>query len=253
MKERSRKRVCGESLHTQAVFVPHVRNGYEERKIHIENMLDKMGIKFEYILEGDIGDITQHVAETYFTGNEMTNDRPQTSCALKHIIAYQTIMERGLDGALILEDDIKLHRSFISVFNKSIKELGTDYPEDIPIIISYEDTRLRFVPRSIRKKGKVLYKGDRDRMTGAYYVNAPGAHLIIEYARTNKIDRPIDLIHNKLLQDGALTYLWCQPTIASQGSASGQYISSISSSKRAFTPIIWKFKSLYKKILYLLR
>lgn len=242
------------TLNVRNVFVLHVRKGYEKRKQHIESMLGKMDIPFEYILDGDICDLTDDVLDKYFCGETMTGKYPFTSCSYKHLLAYKEIVNRNMEGALILEDDIFLQKKFVRTFNKSMEELrqySAEHPE--PVIISYEDTRLRFVPRSKRIKGTVIYKGDRDRMTGAFYINREAAKLLIEYAETHKFDLPIDLTHCKLLREGRLTYFWSQPTVATQGSHTGAFSSAINFNKSIFHPISWQFKLHYKKLLYFFR
>lgn len=248
--------VCEQAsaLSVPATFVMHVKNGYEKRAGHIEKMLGRLGIPFEYILDGDIPDITDDIINSYFTGTEMTDATAPVSCALKHLLACERMLDAGLPDALMLEDDIMLHGNFVSVFNKSVEQARA-YAAATPgpVMVSYEDTRLRFVPRSRRKKGIVIYKGDRDRMTGAYYINAAAARLIVDYARNHKIDRPIDLFHCDLLRRGLLTYFWCQPTIATQGSHTGAFASAINFNKSMLSPLMWRLKLSYKKILYNLR
>lgn len=52
--------------------------------------------------------------------------------------------------------------------------------------------RLRFVPRNKRIKGQYLYKGSKERMTGAYYISKGAARRVIDYVkRINVTDRLI--------------------------------------------------------------
>lgn len=235
-------------------LVLHVKKGFENRARHIEKMLGRMGIRFEYILDGDVEDITPDILRRYFKGDKMAGPYPHTSCALKHLAAYRVILERGLDGALVLEDDIFLKKNFIKVFNKSMEELDALSDSGVlPVIVSYEDTRLRFVPRSRRRKGVVLYDGDRDRMAGAYYINRAAASVVLGHAETKRVDIQIDLLHCALLRDGRLRYLWCQPTVATQGSHNGRLASGIAINKSVFSPPAWRLKLVYKKLLYWLR
>lgn len=228
-------------------FVLHVAQGYEERACHIEAMMARMGLGFSYITDGDIQALTPQVMSRYFApGSCMGTPSAAVSCAYKHLLACERIIEEDLDGALILEDDIVLKPDFKEVFAKSLEEL----PEE-PAIISYEDTRLRFVPRSKRIKGKVLYRGDRDRFTGALYINRAGANAILADAVENKLDRPIDHYHRHLLDKGAVGYYWTEPCVASQGSFNGLFGSSISSSRGK--ALKWKLKRLYRRMLYWFR
>ena len=234
-------------------FVLHVREGYDDRERHVDSMMADKHIDFEYVLDGDMSDLTPGLLAEYFAG-DMARRTPATSCAMKHLIACRHIVERGLDGALVLEDDIILLDRFTDIFRKGMAELAANGEwNSRPVIVNYEDTRLRFVPRSKRVRGRVLYEGDRDRMTGALYVNARAARLILDRARSCKMDCPIDLFHCRLLRQGLLTYLWCQPVIATQGSHTGMFRSGINLTKSTREAISWKLKLYYKRLLYFLR
>lgn len=240
------------------VFVAHVKRGYEERAAHIEKMLGGMGVGFKYMLDGDICDFTPELIGRYFKNGGLEWPA-QTSCTLKHVLIYEEIVKQGLDGALVLEDDICLHKNFAEVFNQSIKELREMQCADNQcvrggVIISYEDTRLRFVERSRRKKGKVLYAGDRDRMAGCYYVDRAGAELMLrQIGESGGLGMPIDLYHAWMLRHGGLSYLWCQPTVATQGSHNGLFMSMLNTTKGRFEVPLWKMKRAYKKLLYWFR
>lgn len=235
------------------VFVLHVAHGFEDRARHIDSMLERLGIPFEYILRGDIPDVTLAVLDEYFKGVKpgafgSVADK-FTSCTYKHLIACEEIVKRNLPGALVLEDDIVLHRNFVPVFRNAVKEL--EAMPDAPSIISFEDTRLRFVPRSKREKGKLLYPGICDRMAGCIYVSNAGARLVLDYAREHGMHLPIDNFHDFLLRKGLLRYLWCQPTVACQGSFTGLFTSSLSKRySRIVTPLVWQFKLAWHKMLY---
>lgn len=230
------------------VFVLHIKDGYEERKDHMENMMSALHIPFEYILDGDISDLSQDILDSYFKTPLMHSFCPRASCSYKHYLAYQQVLSRNLEGALILEDDIILHHNFVEIFNNCMVEL--DRIKKKNAIISFEDSRLRFVPRSQRIKGKYLYEGRKDRMAGAYYITNNACRIIVNYVNAHKFDRPIDLLHAQLLQENILNYYWCHPTIATQGSFSGKFDSSISSKKEFAISLMWFLKLNYKKMLY---
>lgn len=242
------------------VFVAHVREGYSDRERHIRTMLGDAGVPFEFMLDGDIADITPERRATYFSP-DLSIPLPAQSCSLKHLLIYEEIVKRGLPGALVLEDDICLSSRFPEVFSRSMEELRDyEHPDGdpaspaVPIIISYEDTRLRFVERSRREKGRVLYTGDRDRMTGCYYINRAGAEAILRSVRTcGGLHSPIDLYHAWMLRRDELLYLWCHPTVATQGSHIGKFRSGINLDKTFLTERIWLLKRLYRRLLYNMR
>jgi len=235
------------------IFVLHVASGYENRGRHVESMMSRLGLDFEYMLRGDIPQITPEVLNKYFAAAVPDGFGSKadafTSCTYKHLLVYDEIVKRRLCGALVLEDDAVLFKKFPAVFAKSIDELST--LPDMPTIVSFEDTRLRFVPRSRRIKGRLLYPGHCDRLAGCYYVNAAAASMMLDYAREKGIDRPIDNFHTLLLHEGLLRYLWVHPAVATQGSFTGLFPSSLSKRyARLLTPIVWRLKLLYRKLLY---
>lgn len=235
------------------VIVLHVRTGYEKREQHIRRMFDKMNIDFEFILNGDMADITPDVLDSYFTG-VMHKVSAETSCALKHLLAYEQIVTRKLPGALILEDDMVLYDNFTEVFNDCMSEMTHRHIEDA--LISFEDSTLRFVPFSQRRKGQHLYIASRDRFAGCYYITYRTAERIVDYVNKNKCDLPADLFHTALITRIGLPYYWCHPCIATQGTHNGLFPSSIntqSAAKQKYRARTWQLKLAYKKLLYLFR
>lgn len=238
----------------EKVLVLHVKKGYEDRAENIERMLKDKGISFEYILDGDIPDLTPEILNRYFKG-ERVSASAGTSCTMKHFYAYEYIIKHNLPGALILEDDMILYDNFIPIFNQCMEERQKRSMSNI--LISFEDSSFHFVPRSQRVKGLHLYKGPRDRFTGCYYISNECAKQIMDYVEKNKCDLVSDRLHNFLIAPpNSLQYYWCHPTIATQGTHNGLFPSSISqksAQKQNYRKNIWKLKLFYKKLIYWFR
>lgn len=132
---------------------------------HIDRMLRSIGMEYEFIIEGDADKLTKEMLDKYLAdGTEnMHSKTSRASCTIKHFMACERIIDENMEGALILEDDIVLHQDFKTRFEQSILEYRKHYA-DLPVIISYEDSSLQFVPRSQREKGRMLYPGKKDRM-----------------------------------------------------------------------------------------
>ncbi len=237
----------------EKILVLHVRNGYEDRQLHIDSMMSSRGYAFEYVTEGDMCDLNEQVLDEYFTGN-MHEVKAETSCAMKHLLACKRIVDENLPGALVLEDDMVLYSNFERVFDRCMKEIKDRGLTNA--FVSFEDSILKFVPRSERIKGQHLYKKDRDRYAGAYYCTRDAAKVIIDFVEREKCHLPIDLLHSFLSKKGMLNYYWCQPTIATQGSHMGLFSSSInkhSAKKQRYRKFTWKMKLAYKKLIYFMR
>lgn len=236
-------------------FLIHPSKGFEEREEYVKSQLHPIGIEYEHIDTCDAhSDSLRLKTRHWFRGSMLETNENIRSCTAKHLSAYELIVERGLPGALILEDDVTLSNKFCGVFNASIAEYEADETyRDKAVVISYENSRLRFVERSRRIKGKYLYPGVCDRMAAAYYINNAACRLMLDIAQTRKLGLPIDLEHNEALKRGQLTYLWCHPTIITQGSFDGRFASSLSSKKKQFISLRWHLKLAYRRLLYFFR
>ncbi|MFR9588359.1 MAG: glycosyltransferase family 25 protein [Rikenellaceae bacterium] len=104
------------------VFVAHVKKGSEHRAIAMEKQLAKLGIEFEYMLGGDIEDITAERLEKYFVpdveNSIVGRSKSHISCALKHILIFEEVVKQNLNRILVLEDDAILTSDFVEKFNK---------------------------------------------------------------------------------------------------------------------------------------
>lgn len=225
-----------------------------ERGEHIDNMLHHIGLEYEYVNEGDDEVQIRKYLEAYLQNGqeEMLRKVPRSLCTISHFLAYERIVSDNLDGALVLEDDIILDKNFKNLFNQSIEEYLQHY-QNQKIIISYEDSPLWFVPRSQREKGRMLYPGSRDRLSGAYFINRNGAKAVLERLQTKKCDRAIDLFHYQLIEEKVIDYLWCHPTIATQGTATGAFATSLSANRKRMRKLSWLFQKNYKLLLYWFR
>lgn len=235
------------------ILVLHVKKGYEERERFMRKVLGSAGLDFEFILDGDLDDLTPEVLDRYFTG-EMKQVAPYTSCTMKHLLACEYVLNHRLPGALVLEDDMMLYKNFRKVFAECMEEMERDHIENP--LINFEDSALRFVPGSQRRKGKHLYRATRDRFAGCYYLSYGAAEQIMNYVREHKCDQISDVFHKSLITRIGLPYYWCHPCIATQGTHNGLFPSSLneqSARKQRYRANTWKLKLAYKKLIYLFR
>lgn len=237
------------------ILVIHVR-GNEERKQFIQHQLDKLGFPYHYILDGNVEDLTPEILDRYFIDDKKTDTMygkyPRTSCAFKHLLAMQYIIDQKLDGALIIEDDLRIYNNFKELFRKSIEEYKTFY-SGLPFIANYEESSLLLVPRSQRKKDVLLYSAQRDRFAGCYFVNRKCALAIMDYVNQYKSDTTSDRLHTKLIELHKITYYWSHPCLACQCSCDGSMPTMIPTRPRPLKRIKWFYKRFYKHLLYILR
>lgn len=232
------------------ILVIHVR-GKEDRRKFIDRQLSPLNMHVKYILDGNKEDLTKDILDRYFRG-EMYGQYPRTSCAYKHLLACKYIIDHGLDGALVVEDDLRLFKGFKEKLVQSILECKTEHPGE-SLIINYEESSLLLVPKSKRKKGQMLYKADRDRFTGCMYITQGAASAILDYVESEKSEYAIDRLHSVLISKGLINYYWSHPCLACQCSCDGSMPTMIPTRPRPLKRLKWYYKRFYKHMLYWLR
>jgi glycosyl transferase family 25 len=240
-------KIALDKLNCDKVFVLHVKKGYEERKSHIENQMKTHNIDFEYVLDGDISDLNDKIFQEYFAPNLHSYTHvPSITC--KHILAYKAAVDNHYQHILVFEDDAILDKKFNHIFNQSIKELNLREDRNEPIIISYENSELKYFSKKELTKGQLLYETDKSRCAAAYLVNIAAAKLFIDDATTNKVNVIIDWWHNQLIDKKQLKMLWCFPTIVEQGSHNGMFDSALDNKRKGFYHSLkFKVEKFYKK------
>lgn len=236
-------------------LVIHVK-GNEDRKQFIQHQLDKLGFPYHFILDGNVEDLTPEILDHYFVNDgksdTMHGQYPRTSCAYKHLLAMQYIIDQQLEGALIVEDDLRFYSHFKELFKKSIEEYKAHYI-DKPFVANYEESSLMLIPRSQRKKDILLYPAQRDRFAGCYFVNRKAATAIMDYVNQYKSDTTSDRLHTKLIELHEIAYYWSHPCLACQCSCDGSMPTMIPTRPRPLKRLKWFYKRFYKHLLYYLR
>jgi glycosyl transferase family 25 len=208
-------------LEVDRVYIIHIRSGAEDRAASIERQLGRLGIEFEYVLDGDVDDLTPELLDRWFAG-PMKQKHRNTSCCCKHLIAYSRILRDGWRDALVLEDDIFLPDDFVSGLNASLRELRarTDAGQDAAFI-SLENSGLKQVPEAA--PGTTLYRRAQGRETGAYWLSRAAAERFLAVAEGEKVSLRTPLFHATVVQSGAVDLWWRHPAIAEQGSVNGKF------------------------------
>ena len=235
------------------VLVIHAKH-LTERMQHMQRQLQDWQGDVVYIQDYDKSELSDEIVQTFFkAGCELDNKSGATSCAMKHLLSCKYIVDHQLEGALILEDDIVLRPGFQEDFEKTLEEYRHNYAEQ-PVLISYEDSSLQFIPRSRRVKDQWLYEAPhgRVRFNGALFISQKAARAIWDDVTTNKCDIAVDHYYMHLYGKGLVQFLWCEPCLATQGSFSGTFVSSMGQI-RSMEGLRWKLKYAYKRFVYWFR
>lgn len=231
-------------------YIIHVSDAYEREK-HIKEELKNRNLDIKFVLEGDIKDLSNDVLYSYFTGN-MKEARGAVSCAYKHILTLQKIIAQENEVVLVLEDDIYCYKNF----NKMLLKIKDEIKERKlnNFIVSLEDSTLNYIPKSKRKKGQYLFAENKTRTTGGLLIDKKGAKSILESIINDKVDRPIDLYFNKLIQNNIVNMHWSQPAIMCQGSIDGSIKTLIGEKRLGLVRTTsYRIQKQYKRLLYFFR
>lgn len=213
------------------IYIIHVSEGYEDRKLHIDKHLPERGLSnFEYILQGDIKDITPFIAENYFTKNLKP---AEISCSYKHILVYKKMVDERIEKSLILEDDAFLETNAVELINRIEYEMR----HEKNYIINIEKSNYS-VPWIFKRHNKFCYLASHTKRCGGYIIHLDVAEKIVRYLDVEKIDLPIDSFQTKNRDTLCYNTYWLDPAIVTQGSKNGSFASELSRRKTS------KFKKL---------
>lgn len=238
------------TIKVDRVLVANVK-AFTDRRKSIEQQMSRLGIPFEFMLDGDIPDITPDLKQRWFR-SPLTSHPKSMSCTCKHFLIYEKMAQQGWNGVLVLEDDIFLADNFVDIFNRTQKELlaRTDIDPEWAWI-SYENSGLRFPRQNTLTAGRYLYQANALRCTGAYYIGARAADYLLNVAEVEKADTVIDCYIENVMQRPAslIEVYWCHPTIAEQGSMNGSF-DSMDPRRRAtwWRKVQWHADKLFKTV-----
>ncbi len=198
-------------------------SSYHARKIHMLDQIRNKNVDAVFVLEGDKANMNDGVIEKYFKGQSPVTNA--MSCSYKHLLSYEKIVSDNHRWALILEDDVFLHKDFNEELKRVQEEIDRHGINNA--LVSLEDSSLTFVERSVRVANKRLYGKPRGRMAGAYLIDQAGARSILKEVESKSCFIPIDWFHNHCSSEGLLKIYWTSHAIATQGSLSGRISSTL--------------------------
>jgi glycosyl transferase, family 25 len=233
-------------LNVDHTFIVHVSEGAEDREKSVKEEMKRHNIPYEFMLRGDLKEITSVIHQKYFTGDMLAEITPAISCAMKHIYILEEIVKRGLSRVLILEDDIFLDKNFVSICNKALEETSLDSEIPVNYFLALENNK-KFVPKKDEVKGKYLYKENKVRYGGAYVLTKETAKVILEDIYENKCHSFIDRTYSILCQKDLFNIYWIHPTIAEQGSHNGKFKSLLDDkSNGLLQKVNWRIQTIFK-------
>ena len=195
---------------------------FVERRKNIQRQLDPLGLRYEFIHDYDVSDLTPEMVQQYFRGSLLSSG--QQSCAMKHVQAHRLILERNWQRALVLEDDVILARGFVEGVRDAITEAS--YFEEPHVLFIGSGGNL-YTPRHLIVPGQRLYKASKGRLGEAYVIGRRAADVRIAWIEQNGIALPVDNLFERIDQEKGIVSYWLEEPVAVQGSKNGTFRSTL--------------------------
>ena len=233
-------------LNLDKVYIVHGIKGYEERENILKKSLEDLNLTFEFVTESFDEEQNEKWIQEYFV-EDIRNylSKGALYCTLVHILCYRKFLESDNEFAIIFENDVCFLENFVDKAQKVIEEARGINPNGV--IVSLENSTLKFPAIKEIKKEKLLYPEEKGRCAGAYLIDRKAAYNILESLKTEKCHTVIDWWHNALIEKRILNMYWAHPPLIEQGSFNGKFTSSISiRDNGTIRGLRWKAQKIYK-------
>lgn len=233
------------SLGLDAILVINVKS-FVARRRHVEAELTRFGLAGEMIHDFDADEITPDIDRRWFAGDEL--NAGQKSCALKHLLVLQRVVERGWQRCLVLEDDVLLAADFPDGVRAALAETAN---EPHPYVIYIGAGGNFYTPASERRPGRRIYPANKGRFTDSYIIGAQEAALRLERIAAKPMVKPIDVVFDTIDRELGIRFLWLEEPVVEQGSKLGVFATSLEDAPPNWLQALrYRLEKLRRKYIY---
>ncbi|CAG8607271.1 23091_t:CDS:1, partial [Racocetra persica] len=166
-----------------------------DRREKLENLEKKLNLKFEFfpaVSQDDENALKELEVETSVL------NPAQISCYLSHYKIYQSIIQRGYDSALILEDDVDFELNIASIISDTYRVLPSDWDIFFLGYCDSTETQGQLLDGQSSSSPYTIRRSTMPVCTHGYAISRAGALKLIEYL--NPITKTVDATILRLLQ-----------------------------------------------------
>lgn len=221
------------------IYVISVKS-FTDRHKHIEEMARRFGFSFEYIWRYDADELTE--ADLDRVSDSLS--AKSASNVLKHLYAQELFLNTEHEIALVLEDDAVLFDSFFDQLERII-DMAASLPPGWLIFLGGADNKLD--SRFFASDNQFLVEAPITTAE-AYLIDRRGCEMRSIWLGANSIDRQAD--HQLKLMDqqlGLVQYCLSRP-IATQGSITGLFGTSLDASRSKHSPLFLKYRYKFNRL-----
>ena len=137
----------------------------------------------------------------------------QLACFLSHFEVWNLMVEKNIDVALVLEDDVKIYKNFNKVFDKIYDNLPVKF-DYVHLFVHPEKQKLEYLDG---KDGDIIPAEDNFG-TVAYLISLRGARKLVKLTRLLKIQAPVDRFINFCIEHNFMkAFMVKKPFLITQG------------------------------------
>ena len=213
------------------IFVLHYSKLIDRKKYIIEQFEKHNIIDYEFIEKYNKEDLCDDDKVLFDNCVKESN----ISLMNKHLYVYKVIANNeNYEDALIFEDDVILEDNFTEQLNKYITQL----PKDYDMLFIGDGCNLHIEPHKLKPNNNIYEKclyptywegNGASRCSDSYIISKKCAITLCNYINklSVKIKLPYDWWLNVACIENNLKVYWAEPTIVTQGSQNGTFLSSI--------------------------
>ena len=211
------------------IFVIHYSKLIDRKKHIIEEFKKHNIVEYEFIEKFNKEDLTSEDIKQF--SHQL---KPSiVSLIKKQFYVYQLIAQK-YPNALIFEDDVILKSGFINTLNHYLTQL----PQNYDMLFIGDGCNLHIEKHKITPNNNIYEKcreptkwgGDgASKCADSYIISQKCAQTLCHYINqlTSKITLPLDWWLNEAIRGNAFNVYWAEPTIVSQGSHTGNFLTSL--------------------------
>lgn len=208
---------------------------FKDRHAHIEKQANEFDLDLEFIWNYDAemlsaGDLTRVDIEKL--------PLKSISTVLKHMEAQRRLVESGDRFALVLEDDAVLFPEFSATLDLI---LTSEHLPSEPFLLFAGGADNKVTEAFLEAKPTDLVKHPLSTAE-AYLIERSAAERRLEWCAKNRIDKPADHFLTSIDQMLGITQYWTGVPLATQGSITGQFKTSLDASRGKHSPLFLRLK-----------
>jgi len=211
---------------------------FKDRHLHIRGQAERHNLKLQFIWDYDADTLS---TEDFARVDAKKLPPKSISTVLKHLEAQRRLIESGDKFALVLEDDAILFPEFSATLNQI---LNSETVPLEPFLLFAGGADNKVTDAFLKAKPNDLVKHPLSTAE-TYIIERSAAEKRLKWCSENRIDKPADHFLTWIDHKLGIAQYWTGVPLATQGSITGQFKTSLDASRAKHSPLFLRFKYHY--------